>query len=75
MNIMIPRFVNRAIRPKIGSVVGLGSRLGAQTRFASKAFAGGSGGRAMPAQQTRATAPVNNLDATLTIRVGAFCQS
>lgn len=39
-----------------------------QARFASKQ-AVGSQGRAMPVHRSRATAPVDNLDATLTIRV------
>lgn len=47
-----------------------------QARFASKqAFAAGSKGREMPNQRSRATAPVENLDATLTIRVGVLCFS
>lgn len=40
-----------------------------QTRFASKQAFAGSKGREMPAARPRATAPVDGLDATLTIRV------
>lgn len=44
--------------------------LAGQARFVSKQAFDGSKGRAMPAPRTRATAPVDNLDATFTIRDG-----
>lgn len=55
-------------KPAAQGAAGMASRLGVQARFASNT-APGSLGRKMPAPRSRATAPVKNLDATLTIRV------
>ncbi len=52
-----------------GAARGLASRMATQTRFLSKQANQGSKGRSMPETVSRATAPVANLDATLTIRV------
>lgn len=54
-----------------GMAMAARSRPFGQLRFASKTALAGSKGREMPApnQRARATAPVENLDATLTIRV------
>jgi hypothetical protein len=45
------------------------SRLSSQARLMSRLAVDGSKGRAMPATNTRATAPASGVDATFTIRV------
>lgn len=45
------------------------SRLPSQARLLSRLAVDGSKGRAMPATNTRATAPASGVDATFTIRV------
>lgn len=66
---MFSRLAVRTYKPSALGAAGLSSRLAAQARFQSQKAAIGSKGRTMPAYNTRATAPVNNMDATLTIRV------
>jgi len=59
----------RLFNPAAFGASGLRSRLSVQTRLLSQKAVAGSKGRAMPVQQSRATAPVKDLDATFTIRV------
>lgn len=69
---MFSRVLVAASKPSATGAAGMASRFrpfAGQARFASKQAFGGSQGRAMPVQRSRATAPVDNLDATLTIRV------
>ncbi|KAH6688051.1 carbamoyl-phosphate synthase [Plectosphaerella plurivora] len=65
---MFARVASRFTTPVVPVTAGLSSRLGVQYRLSSSKA--GSLGRKMPATRSRATAPVNNLDATLTIRDG-----
>lgn len=65
---MFSRLATQFSKPAVKSAAGLSTGFRAQTRFLSKQ-ATGSKGRKMPFNQTRATAPVANLDATFTIRV------
>ncbi|KAI8172335.1 Carbamoyl-phosphate synthase arginine-specific small chain [Colletotrichum sp. SAR 10_75] len=66
---MFSRLATQFSKPAVKSAAGLSTGFRAQTRFLSKQ-ATGSKGRKMPFNQTRATAPVANLDATFTIRDG-----
>ena len=66
---MFSRVAARLPKPSAVAAGGIPSRISGQLRFASKQASQGSRGRAMPSQPSRATAPVSNLDATLTIRV------
>ncbi len=67
---MLARVIIPFARPAgFGAARGLPSRLATQTRFLSKQAMHGSKGRIMPETISRATAPVANTDATLTIRV------
>ncbi|KUI54927.1 Carbamoyl-phosphate synthase arginine-specific small chain [Cytospora mali] len=70
---MFSRVFVAASKSSATGAVGMASRfrpLAGQVRFASKQAFDGSKGRAMPVPKTRATAPVDNLDATFTIRDG-----
>lgn len=70
---MFSRFAVTAAKPTaIGAfrVTARLSPLASQVRFVSSHVLDGSKGRKMPVQRSRATAPVNNLDATFTIRDG-----
>ncbi|ROW14518.1 hypothetical protein VPNG_03135 [Cytospora leucostoma] len=70
---MFSRVFAAATKSSATGAVGMASRfrpLAGQARFASKQAFDGSKGRAMPVQRLRATAPVDNLDATFTIRDG-----
>lgn len=69
---MFSRVFVAASKSSATGAAGMASRfrpLAGQARFVSKQAFDGSKGRAMPVQRSRATAPVDNLDATFTIRV------
>ncbi|POS80716.1 carbamoyl-phosphate synthase [Diaporthe helianthi] len=70
---MFSRVFTAASKSSATGAAGMASRLrptASQARYLSKQAFDGSKGRAMPASRPRATAPVANLDATLTIRDG-----
>lgn len=72
---MFSRVLITATKSSATGAVGMTPRIrpfAAQTRFLSKQASDGIKGRAMPLHRPRATAPVDNLDATLTIRVRIF---
>lgn len=69
---MFSRILVTATKSSATGAVGMAPRIrpyAAQTRFLSKQASDGIKGRAMPLHRPRATAPVDNLDATFTIRV------
>lgn len=69
---MFSRVFITATKSSATGAVGKAPRIrpfAAQARFLSKQAFDGSKGRAMPLHRPRATAPVDNLDATFTIRV------
>ena len=70
---MFSRFAVRALKPAGMSTRGPAPRFVLQARFMSQQAPDGSKGRSMPAPRTRATAPVTNQSAILTIRVGEHC--
>lgn len=70
---MFSRVFAAASKSSATGAAGMASRLrpmAGQARYSSKQAFDGSKGRAMPSARPRATAPVDNLDATFTIRVG-----
>lgn len=70
---MFSRVFVAASKSSATGAAGMASRLcpmAGQARYLSKQAFDGSKGRAMPSPRLRATAPVDNLDATLTIRDG-----
>ncbi|KAL1879779.1 Multifunctional pyrimidine synthesis protein CAD [Diaporthe australafricana] len=70
---MFSRVFAAASKPSAAGAAGMASRLrpmAGQARYLSKQAYDGSKGRAMPLHRPRATAPVDNLDATFTIRDG-----
>lgn len=70
---MFSRIFAVASKSSATGAAGMASRLrpmAGQARYLSKQAFDGSKGRAMPSSRLRATAPVDNLDATFTIRVG-----
>lgn len=69
---MLSRFFFAASKSSATGAAGMAYRLRpfvGQARFASKQAHDGSRGREMPVHRARATAPVEGLDATFTIRV------
>lgn len=70
---MFSRVFTAASKSSATGAAGMASRLrpmAGQARHLSKQTLDGSKGRAMPSSRPRATAPVDNLDATFTIRDG-----
>ncbi|KAJ0115366.1 hypothetical protein N8I77_000734 [Diaporthe amygdali] len=70
---MFSRVFATASKSSAAGAAGMASRLRpmpCQARYLSKQAYDGSKGRAMPLHRPRATAPVDNLDATFTIRDG-----
>lgn len=70
---MFSRVFTAASKSSATGAAGMAFRLrpaAGQVRYLSKQAFDGSKGRAMPSARPRATAPVDNLDATFTIRVG-----